>query len=37
MLNSEGCRELGQLHDLSGSRDAAVLEDVLEDVHKLVG
>jgi hypothetical protein len=35
MLNGEGCQELGQLHDLAGSCDATVLEDVLEDVHKL--
>jgi hypothetical protein len=37
MLNSEGCQELGQLRDLAGSCDAAVLVDVLEDVHKLAG
>jgi hypothetical protein len=37
MLNGEGCQELGRLHDLDGSHDATVLEDVLEDVHKLVG
>jgi hypothetical protein len=37
MLNGEGCQELGRLRDLDGSHDAAVLEDVLEDVHKLVG
>jgi hypothetical protein len=37
MLNNEGCRELGQLHDLAGSCDAAVLEDLPEDVHKLLG
>jgi hypothetical protein len=37
MLNDEGCQELGRLHDLAGSRDAAVLEDVPMDVHKLVG
>jgi hypothetical protein len=28
---------LGQLRDLAGSHDAVVLEDVFEDVHKLVG
>jgi hypothetical protein len=37
MLNGEGCQELGWLHDLAGSRDAMVLEDIPEDVHKLVG
>jgi hypothetical protein len=37
MLNDEGCQELGQLRDLAGSRDALVLEDVPEDVHRLVG
>jgi hypothetical protein len=26
---------LGRLHDLASSRNAVVLEDVLEDVHKL--
>jgi hypothetical protein len=35
MLNGEECEELGRLHDLAGSRDATVLENVLEDVHKL--
>jgi hypothetical protein len=37
MLNNKGCQELGRLRDLAGSHDATVLEDVLEDVHKLVG
>jgi hypothetical protein len=37
MLNGKGCQELGWLHDLAGSRDAMVLEDIPEDVHKLVG
>jgi hypothetical protein len=36
MLNVEGCQELGRLRDHAGSRDAAILEDVPEDVHKLV-
>jgi hypothetical protein len=33
MLNGEGCQELSRLHDLAGSHDVAVLEDVPEDVH----
>jgi hypothetical protein len=37
MLNGEGCQELSRLHNLAGSHDDVVLEDVLEDVHKLVG
>jgi hypothetical protein len=37
MLNAEGCQELGRLHDLAGSSDASSLEEVPEDVHKLVG
>jgi hypothetical protein len=37
MLNGEGCQELGRLHDLASSHDVAVLEDVLEDVHKMKG
>jgi hypothetical protein len=37
MLNGEGCQQLGRFHNLTGSHDAAVLEDVLEDVHKLAG
>jgi hypothetical protein len=37
MLNGEGCQELGQLCDLATSRDAVVLEDVPEDMYKLVG
>jgi hypothetical protein len=35
MLNGEGCQELGRLHDLASSSDASVLEEVLEDVHKV--
>jgi hypothetical protein len=37
MLNGEGCQEMGQLHDLVGSHDTTVLENVPEDVCKLVG
>jgi hypothetical protein len=37
MLNGEGCQELGRLHDLAGSHDVVILEDVLEDVRKLAG
>jgi hypothetical protein len=37
MLNGEGCQELGQIHDLAASRDAAVLQDVPEDMRKLAG
>jgi hypothetical protein len=37
MLNGEGCQELNRLRDLAASRDAAVLEDVPEDMHKLAG
>jgi hypothetical protein len=37
MLNDKGCQELGRLHDLASSRDVVVLEDVPEDVHRLVG
>jgi hypothetical protein len=37
MLNGEGCQELGWLHDLAASHSTAILEDVLEDVHKLAG
>jgi hypothetical protein len=37
MPNDEGCQELGRLHDLATSHDATVLEDVPEDMHKLVG
>jgi hypothetical protein len=35
MLHGQGCQELGRLHDLAGSSDASVLEEVLEDVCKL--
>jgi hypothetical protein len=37
MLHSEGCQELNRLHELVASRDVAVLEDVPEDMHRLVG
>jgi hypothetical protein len=37
MLNGEGCQELNRLCDLAASHDTAVLEDVSEDVHRLVG
>jgi hypothetical protein len=37
MMNGKGCQELGRLHDLATSRDAAMLEGVPEDVHKLAG
>jgi hypothetical protein len=37
MLNGEGCRELDRLRCLAASHDATILEDVPEDVHKLVG
>jgi hypothetical protein len=37
ILNGERCQELGRLHDLAGFSDALVLEEVPEDVHKLVG
>jgi hypothetical protein len=37
ILNGEGCQELSRLHDLAGTHDNAVLEDVLEHVHKLAG
>jgi hypothetical protein len=37
MLNGEGCQELDWLHDLVGSNDALVLEEVPEDMHKLAG
>jgi hypothetical protein len=32
MLNNEGCQELGHLHELAASSDAAVLQNVLEDL-----
>jgi hypothetical protein len=35
MLNSEGCEELGRLHDLDASCGTSALEDVPNDVHKL--
>jgi hypothetical protein len=37
MLNNQGCQELERLHELATSRDAAVMEDVPEDVRKLAG
>jgi hypothetical protein len=37
MLNGEGSQELSRLHDLAASHDAAVLEDVPKDMHKLAG
>jgi hypothetical protein len=36
ILNGEVYQEFGRLHDLAGSRDTVVLEDILEDVHKMV-
>jgi hypothetical protein len=32
MLNNKGCQELGRLRELAASSDAAVLQDVLENV-----
>jgi hypothetical protein len=37
MLNNEGCQELGHLHELAAFSDAAVLQDVSENVLKLPG
>jgi hypothetical protein len=37
MLSDKGYQELGRLCDLAISYDAAVLEDVPKDVHKLAG
>jgi hypothetical protein len=37
MLHGEGCQELNRLRELVASLDAAVLEDVPEDVHRLLG
>jgi hypothetical protein len=37
MLNDEVCQDLNRLHDLAASRDVVILEDVAEDVHRLVG
>jgi hypothetical protein len=37
MLKGEGCQEFVWLHDLAGSSDASVLEEVPEDEHKLAG
>jgi hypothetical protein len=35
MLHGEGCQKLNRLRELVASCDAAVLEDVLDDVHRL--
>jgi hypothetical protein len=37
MLHDMGYQELNWLHELVASRDAVVLEDVPEDVHRLMG
>jgi hypothetical protein len=37
MLHGEGYQELSRLRNLADSSNASVLEEVLEDVHKLVG
>jgi hypothetical protein len=37
MLNGKGCQELTRLRDLAISRDATVLEDAPDDVHRLAG
>jgi hypothetical protein len=37
MLNNKGSQELGRLHRLAASSDAAILQDVPEDVWKLAG
>jgi hypothetical protein len=37
MLHGEGCQELSRLRELVASHDAATLEDVPEDVHRLAG
>jgi hypothetical protein len=37
MLNGKGCQELTQLRDLATSRDITILEDLPDDVHRLVG
>jgi hypothetical protein len=37
MINGEGYQELTRLRDLATSRDAAILEDVPDDVHRLAG
>jgi hypothetical protein len=37
MLHGEGCQELSRLRDLAASRDAVVLENVPEGIHKLAG
>jgi hypothetical protein len=35
MLNGKGCQELARLRDMAASDDAAVLEDVPEDMRRL--
>jgi hypothetical protein len=37
MLNGKGCQELTRLRNLAISRDATVLEDAPDDVHRLAG
>jgi hypothetical protein len=37
MLNGKGCQELDCLRGLAASSDATILQDVPEDVQKLVG
>jgi hypothetical protein len=37
MLHGKGCQELNRLHELVASCDAAILEDVRKDVHRLAG
>jgi hypothetical protein len=37
MLNNEGCQELSHLCKLATSSDASILQDVPDDVRKLVG
>jgi hypothetical protein len=37
MLSNEGCQELSCLHKLATSHDTSVLQDVPDDMWKLVG
>jgi hypothetical protein len=37
MLSNEGCQELGHLRELAASQDTSVLQDVLDEVWRLVG
>jgi hypothetical protein len=37
MLNGEACQKLNWLHDMVAFCDAAALEDVPKDVHRLAG